>query len=95
MRDIEIREVHADDVPAVAALLRAVLAEFGLTFGEGSETDAQVPGPVPKVSRRGRNDPRRPAALPRLDGPTARLRHGALRCSLLASPARSDFRDRP
>jgi putative acetyltransferase len=42
MSDIEIREVRADDVPAVATLLREVLGEFGLTFGEGSETDAQV-----------------------------------------------------
>lgn len=42
MGPIEIRTVTAHDVPAVAALLREVLAEYGLTFGEGSETDAQV-----------------------------------------------------
>lgn len=39
---VEVREVRASDVPAVVALVRAVLAEFGLTFGEGSETDAQL-----------------------------------------------------
>ena len=37
-----VRPVERHDVPAVAALLRSVLAEFGLTFGEGSATDAQV-----------------------------------------------------
>jgi hypothetical protein len=40
--DVAIREVEAGDVGEVVALLRAVLAEFGLTFGEGSATDAQV-----------------------------------------------------
>lgn len=42
MGDVVIREVRGDDLPAVVTLLRGVLAEFGLTFGEGSETDAQV-----------------------------------------------------
>ncbi len=32
------------DVPAVVELVKATLAEFGLTFGEGSATDAQVTG---------------------------------------------------
>jgi putative acetyltransferase len=36
------RIVTAADVPAVIDLIRGVLAEFGLTFGEGSETDAHV-----------------------------------------------------
>jgi putative acetyltransferase len=39
---VTLREAHKDDVPQVVALLSEVLAEFGLTFGEGSETDAQV-----------------------------------------------------
>lgn len=39
---VVIRSVEAGDVPAVAALLREVLSEFGLTFGEGSGTDAAV-----------------------------------------------------
>jgi len=38
----QVRPVERRDVPAVAALLRDVLSEFGLTFGEGSATDAQV-----------------------------------------------------
>ncbi len=42
MREVVIRAVVADDVPRVAALIGDVLAEFGLRFGEGSETDAQV-----------------------------------------------------
>ncbi|MCC6620515.1 MAG: GNAT family N-acetyltransferase [Deltaproteobacteria bacterium] len=37
-----IRHVSAADVPAVIALVRAVLAEFGIPFGEGSETDKQL-----------------------------------------------------
>ncbi len=37
-----VRPVVAADVPRVEALLRAVLEEFGLVFGEGSATDAQV-----------------------------------------------------
>lgn len=42
MTDVEIRPVHADDVPAVIALVREVLAEFGLEFGRGSATDAEL-----------------------------------------------------
>jgi putative acetyltransferase len=37
-----VRLVRERDVPAVVALVREVLAEFGLTFGQGSETDAQL-----------------------------------------------------
>lgn len=37
-----IRPVAARDVPAVVALVREVLAEFGLTFGAGSDTDAAL-----------------------------------------------------
>jgi putative acetyltransferase len=37
-----LREVMASDVPHIAALVTSVLAEFGLRFGEGSETDAQI-----------------------------------------------------
>lgn len=40
--DIAIREVEAGDVGDMVTLLRDVLGEFGLTFGEGSATDAQV-----------------------------------------------------
>lgn len=36
------RAVTASDLPQVTALLRDVLAEYGLTFGVGSETDEQV-----------------------------------------------------
>lgn len=39
---VEIRAVTSADVPEVVAIVRAVLSEFGLTFGEGSETDAQL-----------------------------------------------------
>jgi len=41
---VEIREVTADDVPAVVAHVTEVLAEFGLTFGTGSPTDDQLRG---------------------------------------------------
>lgn len=39
-----IRRVESHDVPAVVELVQEVLAEFGLTFGHGSATDAQVLG---------------------------------------------------
>jgi ribosomal protein S18 acetylase RimI-like enzyme len=39
---MKIRPVEASDVPEVIALVREVLAEFGLAFGEGSDTDAQL-----------------------------------------------------
>lgn len=42
MHAVTVRPVTAEDVPRVASLIRSTLAEFGLTFGEGSETDAQV-----------------------------------------------------
>ena len=37
-----LRPVAAEDVPEVVALVTSVLAEFGLTFGEGSGTDEQI-----------------------------------------------------
>jgi len=40
----EVREVVAAEVAAVRALVVRVLAEFGLVFGEGSETDTQIDG---------------------------------------------------
>lgn len=40
--DILIRAVTRDDVPAVIAHVTEVLAEYGLTFGEGSATDADL-----------------------------------------------------
>lgn len=40
----ELREVTAGDVPEVVELVRQTLAEFGIAFGLGSETDAQVLG---------------------------------------------------
>jgi putative acetyltransferase len=42
MSAVVVRTVTAEDVPNVAALVRGVLAEFGIAFGVGSETDAQV-----------------------------------------------------
>jgi putative acetyltransferase len=39
-----IREVTAADVPAVVELVREVLAEFGIAFGVGAGTDAQLEG---------------------------------------------------
>ena len=39
-----VRPLRPDDVPAVVALVRGVLGEFGLRFGEGSESDAQLAG---------------------------------------------------
>lgn len=44
MGEARVRRVEARDVGKVAELVRTVLAEFGLTFGEGSATDAQVLG---------------------------------------------------
>ena len=37
-----VRPVAAPDVPAVVSLVAEVLREFGLTFGIGSPTDAQL-----------------------------------------------------
>lgn len=42
MTAIDLRPVRADDVPAVVALVKEVLAEFGLAFGAGSPTDANL-----------------------------------------------------
>ena len=39
---VTVRVVQAADVPAVVALITNVLAEFGLCFGSGSDTDEQV-----------------------------------------------------
>lgn len=39
---VMIRPVEAGDVAAVVELVRATLAEFGIVFGEGAETDAQL-----------------------------------------------------
>jgi GNAT superfamily N-acetyltransferase len=39
---IEVRPVEARDVGAVTALVAEVLAEFGLEFGQGSPTDAEL-----------------------------------------------------
>ena len=40
--DIQVRAVAREDVPAVVAHVTAVLAEYGLAFGEGSATDADL-----------------------------------------------------
>lgn len=42
MSTVSVRAVREEDVPAVVALVRDVLAEFGLTFGDGSATDAEL-----------------------------------------------------
>ena len=39
---IEVRPVIRADVPAVLALVADVLGEFGLEFGKGSPTDAEL-----------------------------------------------------
>lgn len=39
-----VRTVRLEDVPEVVALVRRTLAEFGITFGEGSPTDEQLLG---------------------------------------------------
>jgi putative acetyltransferase len=39
-----VRAVTRSDVPAVVALVGTVLAEFGFTFGAGSDTDSQLLG---------------------------------------------------
>ncbi len=41
---IEISPITAEDVPEVVRLVADVLAEFGLEFGTGSATDAQLHG---------------------------------------------------
>ncbi len=40
--EMRAREVRATDVPPVIDLVRDVLAEFGLRFGEGSGTDEEL-----------------------------------------------------
>jgi putative acetyltransferase len=39
---MEIRQAKASDVAEVVALVRTVLAEFGLAYGDGAETDRQL-----------------------------------------------------
>lgn len=39
-----VRPVRREDVPAVVALVRETLAEFGIAFGVGAETDTQLHG---------------------------------------------------
>jgi putative acetyltransferase len=41
---VEIRVARADDVPTIVAFVTEVLAEFGLTFGDGAATDDQLRG---------------------------------------------------
>jgi putative acetyltransferase len=41
---MELRPVTASDVPHVIALVTETLAEFGLEFGKGAATDAQLHG---------------------------------------------------
>jgi GNAT superfamily N-acetyltransferase len=51
---IEVRGVEASDVRAVTALVAEVLGEFGLEFGKGSPTDAELHDlPQSYVSRGG------------------------------------------
>ena len=40
--DIDVRPVRQADVPDVLELVRDVLAEFGLSFGQGAKTDAEL-----------------------------------------------------
>lgn len=37
-----IREVQSSDVEAVVELVRTTLTEFGITFGQGADTDEQL-----------------------------------------------------
>lgn len=37
-----IREAKASDIDAVVSLVRATLTEFGITFGQGADTDEQL-----------------------------------------------------
>jgi putative acetyltransferase len=39
---VEVRHVAAEDVERVVALVAATLAEFGLEFGRGATTDAEL-----------------------------------------------------
>lgn len=40
--DVTVRPAVASDVPAVLALVRATLAEFGMALGEGASSDAML-----------------------------------------------------
>jgi putative acetyltransferase len=48
-----IRPIAAGDVPAAVELVRDSLAEFGLTFGNGSPTDEEVRGLPASYADRG------------------------------------------
>lgn len=51
---IELRPVREGDVPSVVALVAASLGEFGLEFGKGATTDAELFGlPDSYVSHEG------------------------------------------
>jgi GNAT superfamily N-acetyltransferase len=50
---IEVRAVSAADVPAVLVLVAEVLGEFGLEFGIGSPTDAELHGLPASYAERG------------------------------------------
>jgi putative acetyltransferase len=45
---VVVRPVERADVPAVLALIRATLGEFGLEFGKGATTDDELAG-LPEV----------------------------------------------
>lgn len=47
---VAVREVTSEDVPAVIELVTQVLGEFGIAFGRGSATDAELVG-LPDVYR--------------------------------------------
>jgi GNAT superfamily N-acetyltransferase len=42
MKGVEVRPIRVEDVSAVIQLVTSTLAEFGLTFGEGSNTDEEL-----------------------------------------------------
>jgi putative acetyltransferase len=51
---LEVRAIEPRDVPEVLALVAEVLAEFGLEFGKGSPTDAELHGlPISYTSQGG------------------------------------------
>jgi putative acetyltransferase len=50
---IEVRAVSRSDVPHVLALVADVLGEFGLEFGKGSPTDAELHGLPSSYTSRG------------------------------------------
>jgi putative acetyltransferase len=42
MPGLQLRRVRVEDVPAVVELVRRTLAEFGIVFGVGAQTDDQL-----------------------------------------------------